>query len=96
VIRSGVITLITLYQKFISPAFAPRCKYYPSCSQYTLDALKAFGLPGLFLGLWRLLRCNPFSHGGVDYIPDSFLGNKTISTKPAKTLVNQSNSEVTV
>jgi putative membrane protein insertion efficiency factor len=56
------------YQKFISPAFAPKCKYYPSCSQYAIDAITAYGL---FLGftksVWRLMRCNPWSHGGVDY-----------------------------
>ena len=88
----SVITfLIRSYQRFISPAFAPRCKYYPSCSQYTLDALMGFGPRGLLLGIWRFLRCNPFSHGGVDYIPKSFLGKRS---KIEKSLINQGKSEV--
>ncbi|MFZ9249731.1 MAG: membrane protein insertion efficiency factor YidD [Candidatus Nanopelagicaceae bacterium] len=93
---TGISRLINFYQKFVSPAFAPRCKYYPSCSQYTLDAIRAFGIQGALLGLWRLLRCNPFSHGGVDYIPSSFLGKSSTTTKPLKTPINQSNSEVSV
>ena len=55
------------YQKFISPFFAPRCKYYPSCSSYTELAISEFGVKGFFMAAWRLIRCNPFSHGGVDY-----------------------------
>ncbi|NDA81873.1 MAG: membrane protein insertion efficiency factor YidD [Actinobacteria bacterium] len=93
---TGISRLINFYQKFVSPAFAPRCKYYPSCSQYTLDALRGFGIQGALLGLWRLLRCNPFSHGGVDYIPSSFLGKSSTITKPPKMPLNQSNSEVSV
>jgi putative membrane protein insertion efficiency factor len=47
---------------------AGRCKYHPSCSQYALDALRKHGLvKGSALAAWRLLRCNPWSHGGVDY-----------------------------
>jgi len=56
------------YQKFISPFFAPRCKYYPTCSQYSIDAIREYGsLRGIAMTAWRLLRCNPLSHGGVDY-----------------------------
>jgi len=63
-----VLTLpIKVYQKYISPLFAPRCKYYPSCSTYTELAITEFGIKGLFMGIYRLIRCNPFSHGGVDY-----------------------------
>jgi putative membrane protein insertion efficiency factor len=58
---------IKAYQKYISPLFAPRCKYYPSCSTYTELAIKEFGIKGLFMGLYRFVRCNPFSYGGVDY-----------------------------
>ena len=58
---------IISYQKFISPFFAPRCKYYPSCSSYTELAISEFGVKGFFMAAWRLIRCNPFSHGGVDY-----------------------------
>ncbi|MEN9735980.1 MAG: hypothetical protein RL129_690 [Actinomycetota bacterium] len=58
---------IRFYQKWISPAFAPRCKYYPSCSQYAIDAISEYQLKGVVMAAWRLLRCNPWSHGGVDY-----------------------------
>lgn len=55
------------YQKRISPLFPARCRYYPSCSQYALDALRRFGpFKGFVLAMWRLLRCNPFSLGGYD------------------------------
>jgi putative membrane protein insertion efficiency factor len=63
-----VLTLpIKAYQKYLSPLFAPRCKYYPSCSTYTELAITEFGVKGLFMGIYRFVRCNPFSHGGVDY-----------------------------
>ena len=58
---------IRLYRGLISPAFGQRCKYHPSCSAYALQAIRSYGiLRGLVLGAWRLLRCNPFSHGGFD------------------------------
>ena len=58
---------ITLYRRFISPLMAPRCRYYPTCSAYAVDAIRGYGvLRGLVLAVWRLLRCNPFSHGGYD------------------------------
>ena len=47
--------------------FAPRCKYYPSCSSYTVTAIENYGLKGIAMSTWRLLRCNPWSNGGVDY-----------------------------
>jgi putative membrane protein insertion efficiency factor len=59
---------IKVYQKWISPMFAPRCKYYPSCSSYTVTAIETYGLKGIAMSAWRLLRCNPWSHGGVDYV----------------------------
>ncbi|MFY8169158.1 MAG: membrane protein insertion efficiency factor YidD [Candidatus Nanopelagicus sp.] len=62
-----LIAPIKLYQKYISPLSAPRCKYYPSCSTYTELAIAEFGLKGLLMGIYRFVRCNPFSHGGVDY-----------------------------
>ena len=70
---------IYLWQKLISSNMAPRCKYFPSCSQYTIDAINEFGLKGLAMGAWRILRCNPWSHGGVDYI-----GGKRIEYKNLK------------
>jgi putative membrane protein insertion efficiency factor len=64
-----LIAPIKFYQKWISPGLAPRCKYYPSCSQYAVAAIQGYGLKGLLMAGWRLLRCNPWSHGGVDYVP---------------------------
>lgn len=58
---------VRFYQKRISPLFPARCRYYPSCSQYALDALRRHGpFKGMVLAAWRLLRCNPFSPGGYD------------------------------
>ena len=48
--------------------FGPRCKYYPSCSSYAVTAIETYGLKGIAMSAWRLLRCNPLSHGGVDYV----------------------------
>ncbi len=64
------IAPIRLYQRFISPLIPPRCKYYPSCSQYAVEAIHVHGpLRGLGLAVWRLLRCNPLSDGGLDPVP---------------------------
>jgi uncharacterized protein len=58
---------IRLYQRLISPALPRRCKYEPTCSAYAVEALRRHGpLRGVVLAAWRLLRCNPFSHGGHD------------------------------
>jgi len=58
---------ILLYQRVISPALPRRCRYEPTCSRYAVEALREFGiLRGLVLAAWRVLRCNPFSHGGYD------------------------------
>lgn len=65
---------IRLYQRFLSPGLPARCKYHPSCSQYAVDALRTYGiLRGVVLAAWRLLRCNPWSHGGVDFVEDQKL-----------------------
>ncbi len=66
-----MIKLIRFYQTKISPNTQPRCKYYPTCSQYALEAIENFGAcKGFFLALWRILRCNPFSKGGFDPVPE--------------------------
>jgi putative membrane protein insertion efficiency factor len=66
-----MVGLILTYRWTVGPLFAGRCKYHPTCSQYALDALREFGLvKGSVLAGWRLLRCNPLSHGGVDYPHD--------------------------
>ena len=65
-----LIAFIKVYQFFISPLLGARCKYYPSCSNYAIEALRVHGaLKGSGLAAWRLLRCNPFSDGGVDPVP---------------------------
>jgi putative membrane protein insertion efficiency factor len=65
--RAALIAPIRFYQRFISPALPKRCKYHPSCSEYAAQAVRTYGVPrGLVLAGWRLLRCNPWSHGGID------------------------------
>lgn len=64
---------IRIYQKVISPMFPPTCKYYPTCSSYAITSIERFGvIRGLIMASWRVLRCNPFSNGGVDYVPQKF------------------------
>jgi putative membrane protein insertion efficiency factor len=66
-LRIVVVTPIVLYQRLISPAIPRRCKYEPTCSRYAVEAIREYGiLRGLVLAGWRLLRCNPWSHGGYD------------------------------
>ncbi len=65
------IWLIQFYRSSISSRTAPACKYIPTCSQYGLEAIERFGaLKGGALTLWRVLRCNPWSRGGYDPVPD--------------------------
>lgn len=71
--RNIPIFFIKIYKKIISPLFPPRCRYYPTCSNYSIEAFRKHGFfKGLILSIWRLLRCNPFSKGGIDYVPDKF------------------------
>jgi uncharacterized protein len=73
-LRSAAVLPIKLYQRVISPAVGSRCKYYPSCSEYAAQAIGRFGiLRGLILAGWRLLRCNPWSHGGFDPVENQGL-----------------------
>ncbi len=65
--RRAFVAPIRFYQRAISPALPQRCRYHPSCSQYAVQAVARYGiLRGAILAAWRLLRCNPFSHGGYD------------------------------
>ena len=69
-IKKGMIRLIRIYQKYISPYKRTKCPYAPTCSAYAVEAIEKHGaLKGGLLTLWRLLRCNPFSHGGYDPVP---------------------------
>ena len=66
-----LIGCIRLYQRFISPLLGQNCRFYPSCSQYAIDALRTHGvLRGLCYAAWRIMRCNPFCEGGVDPVPE--------------------------
>ncbi len=67
------VILIKIYQKIISPMFPKSCKYYPTCSSYAIESYRRHGFfKGTILSVWRLLRCNPFSKGGVDKVPEEF------------------------
>ena len=77
-----MIWLIKFYQKYLSPLKSTRCPYIPTCSQYGLEAGEKYGaLKGGLLALWRILRCNPFSHGGYDPVPRK-LPEGSILTNP--------------
>jgi putative membrane protein insertion efficiency factor len=71
VLTAILIAPIRLYQRLVSPAIGPRCRYYPTCSNYAIEAIRELGpVRGTILAGWRLLRCNPFSHGGIDELCD--------------------------
>lgn len=64
------IKLIRFYQKYISSKTPPCCRFYPTCSQYGIEAISRFGVfKGSLMTLWRILRCNPFVKGGFDPVP---------------------------
>lgn len=61
------IGVIGFYQKFLSPGLGQNCRFYPSCSSYTVQAIEKYGtLKGLVKGFWRILRCNPYNKGGIN------------------------------
>lgn len=61
---------IRIYQKYLSPLKYTKCPYYPTCSQYGLEAIEKYGaFKGGLMAIWRILRCNPFSKGGYDPVP---------------------------
>lgn len=67
--RKIEIFLIELYQKYLSPSLGKNCRFYPTCSEYTRQAVEKYGIiKGNILGIYRILRCNPFSKGGIDYL----------------------------
>jgi putative membrane protein insertion efficiency factor len=77
-VRSAAIALLRVYQRTLSPLLGPRCKYHPSCSEYAVQAIGRYGiLRGSVLAAWRLLRCNPFSHGGYDPVSEQTLFQRT-------------------
>lgn len=71
-----MIGLVRLYQKYISPLKPPCCRFTPTCSAYAIEAFSKRGFfVGLILTVWRILRCNPFSKGGYDPVPERGLRN---------------------
>jgi uncharacterized protein len=72
--RTLALLPVHAYRLLASPLLGPRCKYHPTCSQYAIDAIREVGAArGLALAAWRVLRCNPWSHGGVDHVEDQTL-----------------------
>lgn len=78
--RNILIATLSLYRKVVSPLYGDVCRYYPSCSSYTLTALQQYGVVrGVAMGTWRILRCNPWSDGGVDDVPARPGGSRPVS-----------------
>jgi len=72
-VKRLLLAPIAAYQRLVSPALPRRCRYEPTCSAYATQSIRRFGpIRGSLLAAWRLLRCNPFSHGGFDPVPDRF------------------------
>ncbi|GAK11153.1 YidD protein [Geomicrobium sp. JCM 19039] len=70
ILRQMVIAPIRFYQKFISPATPPTCRFQPTCSHYALESVQTHGVvKGLLLGIVRILKCHPFHRGGFDPVP---------------------------
>lgn len=66
-----LLTMIRFYRRCLSPLKKPCCRFYPTCSRYALDAVRVWGpVTGVGLAAWRLLRCQPFSRGGYDPVPE--------------------------
>jgi putative membrane protein insertion efficiency factor len=84
--------LIKGYQAYSSTR-EPRCKYYPSCSNYAATAIRRYGIKGVVMASWRLIRCNPWSHGGVDYV-DYEIDSADALASVRKTLSSQTNERV--
>jgi uncharacterized protein len=78
-VKRALLALIRAYSRRVSPHLPRRCRYEPTCSAYAAQAIRRFGAGrGAVLAAWRLLRCNPFSDGGFDPVPERF----TLRVKP--------------
>lgn len=65
-----MLAAIRFYRRSISPGLPPACRFFPTCSEYALEAIERYGaLKGGWMAFWRILRCNPFSRGGYDPVP---------------------------
>jgi uncharacterized protein len=71
-VKRILLAPIAVYRRWVSPALPRRCRFEPTCSAYATQSIRRFGLKGGLLAAWRLLRCNPFSHGGFEPVPDRF------------------------
>ncbi|MDX1347867.1 MAG: membrane protein insertion efficiency factor YidD [Thiomicrorhabdus chilensis] len=81
-----LIGIVRFYQLFISPLLGPRCRFYPSCSNYTIEAIKQHGvLCGSWLAIKRIGRCHPANPGGVDPVPECGCHTKHRSNESPKT-----------
>lgn len=70
VMKKLLIYMIKFYRKYISPMKSTKCPYFPTCSEYGLEAVSKYGaLKGGCMAAWRIIRCNPFSNGGYDPVP---------------------------
>lgn len=76
------IAIIKLYQKYLSPIKGRKCPYLPTCSNYGLEAVEKYGaVRGGLMAFWRILRCNPFSKGGYDPVPDELKKNSMVKMR---------------
>ena len=70
-LKKNIINIIRLYQRYISPLKGTKCPFFPSCSEYGIKSIEKYGvIKGSLLGAFRIIRCNPFSKGGVDPVPE--------------------------
>ncbi|WP_460022349.1 membrane protein insertion efficiency factor YidD [Lactovum odontotermitis] len=80
--KKFLIAFVHGYQRFISPILPPSCRYYPTCSNYMIQAIQKHGAAkGFLMGTARILRCHPFVQGGIDYVPDHFSLRRNPDTK---------------
>ncbi|MBP3591814.1 MAG: membrane protein insertion efficiency factor YidD [Clostridia bacterium] len=89
-----MIWLIGLYRKYISPLKPPCCRFTPTCSAYAIEAFRKRGFfVGFILTVWRILRCNPFSKGGYDPVPEKGFRNRDASKKTEESITTTDNEE---
>jgi len=69
ILKKILILPIRFYQRCISPLTPPSCRYYPTCSQYAIEAITRYGLKGVWMAIKRILRCNPWGGSGYDPVP---------------------------
>lgn len=78
--RNVLLAILWVYRKLISPLYGQVCRYYPSCSLYAVQAIQYHGASwGVALGTWRILRCNPWSSGGIDDPPNRLKSRYTVT-----------------